>query len=141
MFAIAWLLLAAVLVLIELNTGTFYFLLMAAASVIALITALAGLPVLVQCFTFVAVLALLYIFLLPLIRKVIPSQTKTSIPQPSAYLVGQEAFVIQTISPQEAGLVKLHGEIWSAIANERMEAGSKVIVAEVRVTKLFVTKE
>ncbi|MBP3964074.1 NfeD family protein [Paenibacillus lignilyticus] len=141
MYALAWLILTAVLVLIELHTGTFYFLLLAAASILTMITALAGLPILVQCFTFVVAIALMYIFLLPLLRKLIPSTSKSMIPQLSDYLVGQEAFVVQTISPDEAGLVKLHGEIWSAVANEKIEEGNKVIVAEVRVTKLIVTKE
>ncbi|WP_308633938.1 NfeD family protein [Paenibacillus silvisoli] len=141
MLALAWLLLSAVLVLIELQTGTFYCLLLAAASILSMITALAGLPILVQCFTFVVAIALMYIFLLPLLRKVIPSTSKTAILQNSEYLVGQEAFVIQAISPDEAGLVKLHGELWSAVATERIEEGTKVTVTEVRVSKLFVTKE
>ncbi|SEO65589.1 NfeD family protein [Paenibacillus sp. OV219] len=141
MYAIAWLILAAVLVLVELFTGTFYFLLMAAASVITIITALTGLPLLVQFFTFVIALALLYMFLLPILRKVVPSSSRMLVRQGSEYLVGQEAFVIQTISPEEAGLVKVHGEIWSAVSGEKLEAGTKVTVAEVRVTKLFVTKE
>lgn len=141
MYAVAWLVLAAVLVLIELHSGTFYFLLMAAASVIAIFIAIAGLPFLVQCFTFVMVLALLYMFLLPLLRKLVPSTSKTLLKQSTDYLVGQEAFVIQTIKPDEAGLVKVHGEIWSAVSDELLDEGTKVTVAEVRITKLIVTKE
>ncbi|REE85313.1 membrane protein implicated in regulation of membrane protease activity [Paenibacillus taihuensis] len=141
MYAIAWLVLAAALVLIELHTGTFYFLLLAVASVIAIFVALSGLPLLVQCFTFVFAIALLYMFLLPLLRKLVPSTSKTLLRQSTEYLVGQEAFVIQTITPEEAGLVKVHGEIWSAVSNEKLDEGTKVIVREVHVTKLSVTKE
>lgn len=140
MFALAWLVLAAVLVMIELFTGTFYFLLLAAAAVISIVAALVGFPVLAQCLTFVIATAVMYIFLLPLLRKVIPSTSKTPIPRIADYLVGQEAYVVQAIAPDEAGLVKLHGEIWSAVASEKIAEGAKVVVAEVRVTKLFVTK-
>ncbi|AZN43258.1 NfeD family protein [Paenibacillus albus] len=141
MYAIVWLILAAALVLVELFTGTFYFLLMAAASILTIITAVTGLPLLVQCFTFVFALALLYMFLLPILRKVVPSSSRTLMRQGSDYLVGQEAFVIQTITPDEAGLVKVHGEIWSAVSGEKLDEGTKVSIVEVRVTKLFVTKE
>lgn len=141
MLAAAWLVLAVVLVLFELHTGTFYCLLLAAASLVAIVIALAGLPLLAQCFAFVFAIALLYIFMMPLLRKVTPSAMKTTVLPLSDQLVGREAYVTKTISPGETGLVNLHGEIWSADAGERIEEGSKVTVAEVRVSKLFVTKE
>ncbi|QHW32918.1 NfeD family protein [Paenibacillus rhizovicinus] len=140
MLAVAWLVLAVALVLIELHTGTFYCLLLAAASTVTIIAALAGLPLLVQCFTFVVAITLMYIFLLPLLRKLIPSTSKTPFRPITDEWIGQEAYVIQTIRPDDAGLVHLNGEVWTAIANETIEEGSKVKVVEVRVTKLFVTK-
>ncbi|QHT63132.1 NfeD family protein [Paenibacillus lycopersici] len=141
MLAVAWLVLAVALVLIELFTGTFYCLLLAAASVVSILAALAGLPPLAQCFTFVVALALLYLFLLPLLRKIVPSAARTAFRPIVDELIGQEAWVVKTIAPGETGLVNLRGEIWSAVADERIEEGSKVSVAEVRVTKLVVTKE
>ncbi|WP_274363195.1 NfeD family protein [Paenibacillus thermotolerans] len=140
MLWILWLTLAALFVLIELQTGTFYFVLLAVAAIFSMSSDLLGLPFLIQCFTFTVVTLLMYVFLLPLLRKTIPS-SKALVQQTTDKLLGHEAFVIQDIIPGEVGMVKINGEVWSAISDEFICMGEKVKIIEVRVTKLFVKKE
>ncbi|MCZ8517306.1 NfeD family protein [Paenibacillus filicis] len=137
---IGWLLLTAVFILIELHTGTFYFLLLAVASLLTLGLALSGSSLLAQCFVFMGAAFLLYVFLMPIIRRVLPS-AKDKIPQVTETILGKQAYVVKDILPGEVGQVKVDGELWSAIADETITQGEKVQIIEVRVSKLIVKKE
>jgi membrane protein implicated in regulation of membrane protease activity len=136
---VIWLVAASACVLIELNTGTFYFLLLAASALIAMAFALLGVPWLVQCFIFAGSLFLLFAFVKPLLRKWVPSPDNL-VPQASEKLIGISAYVVQEIAPGKVGQVKVNGEYWSAIADEYVSSGEKVEIIEVRVTKLIVKK-
>ncbi len=55
-------------------------------------------------------------------------------------LVGQEGFVLKPIEPLTAtGQVKVGAQIWTAISDESLVEGQKVIVQEIQGVKLRVT--
>ncbi|WP_336776836.1 NfeD family protein [Paenibacillus sp. MMO-58] len=139
MLWIGWLILFAIFLLIELNTGTFYFLLLSISSLIALGMVFVNTSFLVQCFVFVGSAFLMYVWLIPIIRKVIPTSTDT-MPEIKERLIGQEAFVVQDIVRGEIGLVSVNGEIWSAVADESISKGEKVRIKGLGVTKLIVER-
>ncbi|MCL2390962.1 MAG: NfeD family protein, partial [Endomicrobia bacterium] len=55
-------------------------------------------------------------------------------------LIGMEAVVTGTITPEKDGFVKVLSEIWLAGADEEIKEGEKVKVVSVSGTKLLVKK-
>ena len=53
-------------------------------------------------------------------------------------VIGSKALVIEPVSPSVPGKIKISGEIWLAVSNENIEAGSTVTVKAVDGTKLIV---
>ncbi|MDU0202024.1 MULTISPECIES: NfeD family protein [Paenibacillus] len=138
MLWLLWLILAVLFVIFELFTGTFFMLVLAASAFISMITALFHLSFLIQLGVFTVCAFLIYVFLLPIVRKLIPSSNEI-LPSPNQ-LIGQKAFVISDIRPGEGGLVKVNSDLWSAFADELIQAGEEAIVIDVKVTKLYVKK-
>ena len=56
-------------------------------------------------------------------------------------LVGKTAVVVQDITSQSNGIVKIGGDVWSATADEYINQGEKVKVVERRSTVLYVRRE
>ncbi len=79
--------------------------------------------------------------LLPFARMLAKKITKPS-PQKSNVdaLIGQVALVTKTIDPDLGGQVKVEGEVWSARADETIEAHEKVRVMAVTGAKVHVQK-
>jgi membrane protein implicated in regulation of membrane protease activity len=135
-----WIVIAALFVVLELNTGTFYVLILAIAALIAMIAALVKLPLLAQCFVFAGAALLLYVFLMPILRRLIP-RSREKVPLVTDALIGQTAYVTGDIIPGEGGLVRVNGDVWSATSDAFIASGEKVTITEVKVTKLHVRKE
>ena len=53
-------------------------------------------------------------------------------------LVGKTAEVVEEISPEKAGAVKLNGVLWTAISEENLQVGAKVKIIDVLGNKLKV---
>ncbi|MDR2830739.1 MAG: NfeD family protein [Methanobrevibacter sp.] len=56
-------------------------------------------------------------------------------------LIGEEAIVIKKIVPDEMGTVKILGDTWRAISNEKIAIGEKVTVEKIDGVKLVVKKK
>lgn len=141
MFWIGWLVLAAVLVLIEMSSLSFYFLLLAGASLAAMALALVGASVWVQLFGFVVVSFILYAAVLPWLRRTLKSKGKgESVELPAQRMIGTTGTVVEAVSPDEAGQVRVNGELWTAVSGESLFPGDHVVVVDVRVTKLVVKR-
>ena len=56
-------------------------------------------------------------------------------------LVGKTAEVVEEISPEKAGAVKLNGVLWTAISEENLQVGAKVKIIDVLGNKLKVKGE
>jgi membrane-bound serine protease (ClpP class) len=65
--------------------------------------------------------------LLFLVRLGVQSQQAEPVTGPSG-MIGELGYVLRTIDPEGAGEVRAHGEIWTAAAAERIEAGARVRV-------------
>ena len=55
--------------------------------------------------------------------------------------IGKEGIVTEAIDPENAGMIKIAGESWRAIANENISVGEKVLVEKVKGVKLIVKKK
>jgi membrane-bound serine protease (ClpP class) len=56
-------------------------------------------------------------------------------------LIGETGEALTSISPGSSGRVRVHGEIWNAIAQEPIASGSRVAVMTVNGLTLTVRKE
>ncbi|MBR3790695.1 MAG: NfeD family protein [Clostridia bacterium] len=56
-------------------------------------------------------------------------------------LVGKTAEVVEKISPENAGAVKLNGVLWTATSEENLQVGAKVKIIDVLGNKLKVKGE
>lgn len=138
-FAILWLVLMIVFILIEVSTVSMVSVWFASGALTALIASLCNAPLWLQIVLFVVVSAALLLALRPLARKYFtPRLTKTNVDA----VVGTEGLVTQRIDNLSAsGSVKLGGVEWSArsTSGAPLEEGTRIRVDRVEGVKVFVT--
>ena len=142
MYAVYWLIASAVFLLIEILTLGLTSIWFAGGAVVAAITALIGVPFLVQMLLFVVVTCLLFALTRPVAKRYLNDRVqKTN----TDALIGQQGIVKETINNMESrGLVQLNGQDWTARsveAGEIIPVGSEVTVREIRGVKLIVERE
>lgn len=138
-FAILWLVLMIVFILIEVSTVSMVSIWFASGALTALIASLCKAPLWLQIVLFAVVSAALLLALRPLARKYFtPRLTKTNVDA----VVGTEGLVTQRIDNLSAsGSVKLGGVEWSArsTSGAPLEEGTRIRVDRVEGVKVFVT--
>lgn len=142
MYAVYWLIASAVFLLIEILTLGLTSIWFAGGAVVAAITALFGVPFLVQMLLFIVVICLLFALTRPVAKRYLNNRVqKTN----TDALIGQTALVKETINNMESkGYVQLNGQDWtarSAEAGEIIPAGCEVVVKEIQGVKLIVERE
>lgn len=135
-----WVIAIAVFSFIEVITPQFVTLWFAAGSAVAMIFALAGLPVIAQVIAFIVSSAVFLIVTRPLYDKFIKTrQVATN----TDSLIGKTAIVTDDIDNDEGvGFVKVSGQIWSARTSDGtlIVKGEKVKVLSIEGVKLIVEK-
>ncbi len=111
-----WLAAAIIFIIIEAMTVGLTTIWFAAGALIALVLALLKTGVGVQ----VAVFLILSLILLGTTRKVFVNKLKTGSQKTNVdALVGEEAVVLEDITPHNTGLVKVKGQNWTAVAYDK----------------------
>ena len=138
---VIWLIVAAILGVLEMTTGTLFILCLALASVVAglfsLIPVIGGVVGQLLIFAATSVFFTLYM-------KRFADRISGDPPIKANVdgLIGERALVTQDIDPiQGQGMVKVMGAVWRADANEPIRAGEFVRIEAVRGTKLVVYAE
>ena len=134
MIAGLWAIAALILVVLEMLTIDFTFLMLAGGAVGALITAFITDSWAIQLGVFAAISILLLIFVRPLIRRHFMS---TDSQATNVYgLVGKNATAITDIS-ESSGRAKVGGDVWSAKTDTgTISAGEKAIVSAIEGVQL-----
>lgn len=124
-----WLMLCAGLVISELMLGEMTALMLASGALAAAGTAALGLGWTWQAAAFGVFSLLMVLFLRPLLRRMmeVPRQAHGS-----EDFLGRDAEVIEAISAQGRGRVKIYGEIWNATCYEALAIGEPVTIAAIR---------
>jgi membrane protein implicated in regulation of membrane protease activity len=135
---VIWLIAAGILAILEINLGTFYLLLAGIASIFAMVAALLHVPIVWQGILFLAATFLFYVYLIPILRKLIPLQKEELKIQTIQSLIGKTGTVVKEIDPASGGLVKIGSETYSAFADSYIRTGRSVQVVDVNVIKLYV---
>jgi len=131
-----WTIFAIVMGIGEILTAGFFLLPFAIGAAAAAILAWFNAAILAQWLVFFGV----SIFSLAFLRRYIGRQDEGEQPRVGANRwIGAEGLVLQRIDPQtEAGMVRILHEEWRATASAPMEVGARVVVTEVKGTRLIV---
>ncbi|MCF7923916.1 MAG: NfeD family protein [Candidatus Izimaplasma sp.] len=91
-----------------------------------------------QIIVFMVASVLLLLSLRPIFKKYMDrNEVRTN----ASSLIGEEATCIKSILDNERGEVKIQGKIWTAISNENIYEGEKVIVLAITGVKLVVKRK
>lgn len=123
---VVWLILAGILVVIEMLTLTFYLLWLAigaaaAAIIDLLLPGALVLEVVVGCM----VVLILTIFTKPLTRKFHTSREYKDVVDE---LVGKQGIVLEDVTAEAPGIVKVGNETWSAVSSVPLKKGESILV-------------
>ncbi len=137
-----WLLLTAVLLIIEASTTNLVSIWFAAGTLSALIADLLGGDVTLQIIL-ASVISIIALVLVIIFKPFDKWRHRKAQATNSDRVIGQQAIVIKDIDPLEGtGLVKVMGQIWSAAADgARIAEGEYVIVKDISGVKLIVEKQ
>ncbi len=132
---VMWMVFFAILVIVETFTMEFTCLCIAIGCLLGAGLAAMGLPAIVQVAAALAgTIAGLGLLAPRLRRHWTPRDTATGID----LIVGSEATVIEAIPAGGEGKIKLHGQVWQAVAPRPVPVGATVLVTELRGAKLTV---
>lgn len=138
-FALIWLALMIVFLLLEAGTVSMVTIWFAVGALAALVASLFGAELWLQILLFVVISAALLLALRPLARKYFtPRLAKTNMDA----VIGQEGYVTAVVdNDHAAGKVKLGHMEWSARSSsgEILEEGTRIKVDSVEGVKVFVT--
>ena len=137
--AVVWFALMIFFIFLEASTVSLVSTWFAVGALGAMITALCGGPVWLQCVLFFLISVALLIALRPFVKKVLtPRLVKTNVDS----IIGKEGLVTSEIdNVLSTGQVKLGGMEWSArsTTGEKIEPGEKIRVDRIEGVKVFVT--
>lgn len=133
-----WTIFALVMGIGEIFTAGFFLLPFAVGATGAAILAWLDVHIVAQWLVFFGLSAFAFAYL----RKYVNRQDEVDQPRVGANRwTGQEGLVLETIDPiTGAGMIRVLNEEWRATAHGRIETGSRVVVTEVRGTRLFVER-
>lgn len=134
-FTFVWLAMAVILSIIELNTTTLVSLWFVIGSLFAFGTSFITDNLIIQFIVFCMVSGACLIFSRPLADKMF---NKKIIPTNIDRVIGKECMVVESITQQEKGRVKIDGLTWLAQSDVVIEKGQKAIVKEITGVTLIV---
>lgn len=133
-----WLAVAILFIVIEALTVGLTTIWFAAGALVSLVLALFKVNPLIQ----IAVFLVVSLVLLATTRKIFVNKLKTGSEKTNVdALVGEEAVVLEDITPHDTGLVKVKGQDWTAVASDKdatIAKGATVTVEAIEGVKLIV---
>ncbi len=136
-----WLILAAVLIVIELLTNTFAAFCLVGGCVVALIMALIGLGLEVQIAGAVVGTVIAFIAFLPLIKKQRQAKSHSGYQSNMDALIGRTATVTEPIQESKPGRVKIDGDNWQVITADKSPIATGEQVKVVGYDSIILTVE
>lgn len=135
---IFWFILFLVALVVEFSTAGLVSIWFAFGALCTMGIAVLTENVFIQIAAFIVISVVTLILTKPLIKKF-----KAFVVQPtnSDRVIGKIADVTKDITPNNFGEVKIFGEYWTAISEDKIKAGTKVRVKAIEGVKLIVEKE
>ncbi|MED2792302.1 NfeD family protein [Bacillus wiedmannii] len=136
---VIWFIIAGILFIAELLSITFYMLWLGIGAVVGGLIALFAPEALLLQVVAGAIVSLTLTFFTKRISK--NFREAKGFTDTVDMLVSKKGIVMQAITKEANGIVKVDGDIWTAIADDPIDAGEKVIVIKRHSTILQVKKE
>ena len=128
---------AVVFEIITTDLTSFWFAIGAIAALVANVFLKDNL-IAVQIAIFAVVSILSIVLLKPLIKK---KFDKPALPTNSDALIGQSVYVVEKVTPNNPGAVKIEGVVWTAVSQQdEFEVGDLVVVSKIDGNKLIIDK-
>lgn len=139
-FWLLWTLVCVVALILEVSSGTFYLMCFAIGAVGAVVVSLMGTPLWLQVLVFSAISAVSVFCVRPLLVKCMHPVQKERLSNASA-LVGRQGVVIEPISAERPGYVRVDGDEWRAVTADgtMIERGETVRITAIN--SIIVTVE
>lgn len=128
-----WLAIAFLFLLGELgNPGLFFFISFACGALVSAVVSFWTAALIVQMTIFLVITVISIILLRTLLSSYTQVQIERHYYSNVDALVGKKALVIKTIKPDQAGQVRIQGEIWAARADIEIASNTHVEIVAVR---------
>ena len=139
-FWLLWTLVCVVALILEVSSGTFYLMCFAIGAVGAVMVSLMGTPLWLQVLVFSAISAVSVFCVRPLLGKCLQPVQKERLSNASA-LVGRQGVVIEPISAERSGYVRVDGDEWRAVTADGTMIERGVNVRIIAMNSIVVTVE
>ena len=139
-FWLLWTLVCVVALILEVSSGTFYLMCFAIGAVGAVMVSLMGTPLWLQVLVFSAISAVSVFCVRPLLVKCLHPVQKERMSNASA-LVGRQGVVIEPISAERSGYVRVDGDEWRAVTADGTMIERGVNVRIIAMNSIVVTVE
>ncbi len=139
-FWLLWTLVCVVALILEVSSGTFYLMCFAIGAVAAVVVSLMGIPLWLQVLVFSVISAVSVFCVRPLLVKCLHPVQKERLSNASA-LVGRQGVVIEPISAERPGYVRVDGDEWRAVTADGTMIERGVNVRIIAMNSIVVTVE
>ena len=139
-FWLLWTLVCVVALILEVSSGTFYLMCFAIGAVGAVVVSLMGTPLWLQVLVFSVISAVSVFCVRPLLVKCLHLVQKERLSNASA-LVGRQGVVIEPISAERPGYVRVDGDEWRAVTADGTMIERGVNVRITAMNSIVVTVE
>ena len=139
-FWLLWTFVCVVALILEVSSGTFYLMCFAIGAVGAVMVSLMGTPLWLQVLVFSVISAVSVFCVRPLLVKCLHLVQKERLSNASA-LVGRQGVVIEPISAERPGYVRVDGDEWRAVTADGTMIERGVNVRITAMNSIVVTVE
>lgn len=131
-----WIFIAAVCFIGELITAGFFILWFGVGASVSAVLNYFGFSETTQIIAFILISIILLAVSRPFAQKITHGMpTKKAV---SDRLIGKKGIVIEDISPENGGIVKISGDIWRAVSDQKIGKGTTILVEKIEGVKLIV---
>ena len=139
---LVWTLICVLALILEVSSGTFYLMCFAVGAACSIITSLFPTPLWVQVLVFAVASAVCVFCVRPCVVKYVHPGHDNRVSNADA-LIGRTGTVIEPITPEKAGYVKVDGDEWRAVTDdgEIIPKGEEVVIRKRDSIIVTVTKK
>ncbi|WP_276911914.1 NfeD family protein [Hallella colorans] len=139
-FWLVWTLITVLALILEVSTGTFYLMCFAIGAACAIIASLLCIPFWMQVVVFIVFSTLSIFAVRPFVLRYLHSHEDGRLSNADA-LIGKEGLLIEPITEQSAGYVRVDGDEWKAVSADGSDIEKGAMVRVVGRESIIVTVE
>ena len=135
-----WTLICVLALILEVSSGTFYLLCFAVGAAVAILSSFFAIPLWAQVLVFVIFSCLCVFCVRPVVVKYLHTDRRNRKSNADA-LLGREGVVIESITVEKPGYVRIDGDEWRAVSKDGNNINKGAIVKVVARESIVVTVE